>query len=211
MVKYLLIFMPSVIKIWFYRLMGVKIGKGSYIGFSLIDARDLILGEYVYIGHFNILWRLNKLELASGSRVTLFNWITGGREGSFFLGRNSSISFGHFMEASSDIRIGNNCIIAGRYSQFFSHGITPYDLDDRRPIHIGDWCYIGSAVRFLPGTSVSDHTFVGMGSVVTKVISEKYVLVAGCPATVKKEIPKEAVFFNRRYLHQPHHLNLYKG
>jgi acetyltransferase-like isoleucine patch superfamily enzyme len=211
LLKILITLMPSVIKIWCFRAMGASIAEGCYIGFSIIDANNLVLGKCVYIGHFNILWRLNNLELESGSRVTLFNWITGGREGSFYLGRNSSLSFGHFLEASSNIRIGNNCIIAGRYSQFISHGITPYDLDDRRPIHIGDWCYIGSAARFLPGTGVSDHTFVGMGSVVTKSILENYVLVAGCPARIKKSLPKEAIFFKRSHLPQPHHTASYNG
>ena len=148
--------------------MGAKIDHSCYIGFSLIDAKKIEIGPCVYIGHFNLLWRLKSLKLASGSRITLFNWITGGREGKFVLGRNSSMSFGHFLETSSNIKIGENCIIGGRYSQFYSHGITPNDLDFRSPIEIGNWCYIGSAALFVPGTRISDYSFVGMGTVVTK-------------------------------------------
>lgn len=207
----LLLLCPSKIKIICYRAMGARIGKNCYIGFSIVDAKSLEIEECVYIGHFNILWRLKTLKLEAGSRITLFNWITGGREGSFYLGRNSSISFGHYIEASSDIKIGNNCIIAGRFSQFFTHGITPDNLNDRRAINIGDWCYVGSAVRFVPGVSISDHTFIGMGSVITKSFEDNYVLIGGSPAVVKKRLSRESIFFKRPYLPHAHHPPSYKG
>jgi carbonic anhydrase/acetyltransferase-like protein (isoleucine patch superfamily) len=203
--------LPSRLKVWFLRKAGHTIGKGCYIGFSFIDARKLVLGDYIYIGHCNLLHGLDELMLDSGSRVTLFNWITGGRKGSFRLGRNSSLSFGHYFEASANIAIGSNTIVAGRYSQFFTHGITPYNLDDRRPIQIGDWCYVGSAVRVPPGITIADHTFVGMGSVITKSFAANYVLVAGAPAEIKREIPASAIFFNRFYHRQPHHPPNYTG
>lgn len=209
--KYLLVFIPSKIKIAICRSMGAKIGNNCYIGFSLVDAEKLEIGDNVYIGHFNLLWRLKALKLETGSRLNMFNWITGGKTGSFYLGRNSAITRLHFLEASATIKIGNNSIIAGRNSHLFSHGISSTNLDDQRQITIGEWCYIGSSCRFVPGSGVSDHTFVGMGSVVTKNHNDSFVLIAGSPARVRKKLSKDDAYFNRPYLPHDHQPESYKG
>ena len=193
------------------RLLGAKIGKNCYIGFSIISAEHIEIGDHVFIGHFNLLWRLKELNFETGSRLTMFNWITGGRTGSFYLGRNSAITRFHFIEASATIKIGDNSIIAGRNSHLFSHGISPTNLDDMRSIKIGKWCYIGSSSRFIPGSGVGDYTFVGMGSVVTKNYDDNYVLIAGSPAVIKKRFSKDSIYWNRDYLPHEHQPSGYKG
>ena len=211
MLKFLFAILPSRLKIWVLRRNGSKVGRGCYIGLSILNAREIEIGDFVHVGHFNLIWRLKSLRLNSGSRISMGNWITGATEGWFELGRNSAITRFHFIEASSNIKIGNNCIVAGRASHFFSHGISATNLDDRRSIQIGNWCYIGSSSRFVPGAGVSDFTFVGMGSVVTKQFTETYVLIGGSPACVKKNIPTEAIYFNRSHLPHAHHPADYKG
>lgn len=205
MIKFLLLFLPSKLKISIYRLLGAKIGKNSYIGFSIISADKIEIGECVYIGHFNLIWRLKNLELKSGSRIGQFNWVTGASSGSLTIGNNSAVTRFHFLESSADIIMGNNSIIAGRSSHFITHGLTPTSREDLRSIHISDWCYIGSSVRFVPGVFISDHSFVGMGAVVTKRFNEPYVLIAGNPAQVKKKLTKNDAYFSRDYLDHEHH------
>lgn len=202
---------PSCLKVFFLRLLGYSIGKNCYIGFSLILSRELIIEDYVYIGHFNLIWNLNRLRLGRGSRISLFNWITGGGSGDFNLGNNSSISGFHYFDASGGVTIGSNAIVAGRSSQFFCHGIAPDNLDVIRPIKIGNWCYIGSSVRVLPGVEIPSYCFVGMGSVVSKSFEENYILIAGAPAKVMKNLSSDSIFFNRLYHHQPHHPVSYQG
>ena len=119
---------------------------------------------------------------------------------------NSSVSVLHYIEASGDVSIGANSIIAGRSSQFFTHGIRPDKLDDVSPIVIGDWCYVGSAARFLPGSGLADHCFLGMGAVVTRRFENGYMLLGGCPAKEIKPLPEDSVFFDRPHLPQPHHV-----
>lgn len=109
--------LPSRLKIWFFQKTGNTIGKECYIGFSLMDTNELILGDHVFIGHFNILRGLKTLRLDTGSRISHFNWVTGGATGSFTLGRNSSMSICQYCEAYADITIGSNTIIAGRSSE----------------------------------------------------------------------------------------------
>jgi len=203
--------LPNVLKIWLLRRRGAKIGRGCKIGVSLINAETINVGDYVFIGHFNILHKLSRLEMGCGSKIGNFNWITGGGAGGIFIGKNSSVRRFHFIEASGSVFIGDNTIVAGRDSLFFTHGLTPEDLDDVRPIKIGNWCYIGAACRFLPGSSIGDGTFVGMGSVVTKSHLATYVLLAGNPAAVRKDLPKDSEYFSRTFLRHSNHPNLYNG
>lgn len=203
--------LPSTLKIWLLRLYGAKIGKGCRIGISILAAKQIEIGDYVQIGHFNLIYKLNSLKMGSGSRINSFNWITGATVGNLHLGNNISIRRFHFVEASGSMFIGNNTIIAGRNSLFFTHGLTPDNLNDVRPIKIGNWCYIGAACRFLPGVSIGDGTFVGMGSVVTKPHDTTYVLLAGNPANVRKELNKNSTYYNRPFLKHSSHPETYNG
>lgn len=205
LVMILLSIAPSIIKVPLFRMMGAKIGKGCYIGLSLIDARFINLGDYVRIGHFNIIKSLKSLSLASGSKIESFNWITGGGLGDFFLGERSSVRRFHFFEASGSVHVGSDCVIAGRSSLFFTHGLSPENWTEIRPITIGDWSYIGAATRFLPGSGVGEGTFVGMGAVVTKPHPESYVLIGGSPGRVIRTIDPGAVYFQRGPLRHAHH------
>ena len=203
--------LPSRVKIAYYRKQGAEIGKSCYIGLSIINAKKIRIGDNVQVASFNLIHRLDEFVMQSGSRMNGFNWITGAGTGSFYLGRNSAITRLHFFEASASIYIDNNTIIAGRNSHFFTHGISSTNLDDMRPIRIGPWCYIGSSSRFVPGAEVAEGTFVGMGSVVTKKVTETHVLLGGVPAIIKKKLSPEDVYFNRPYLPHDHHPPDYNG
>lgn len=203
--------LPSRLRIALLRARGAQIGKGCRIGmFTLLDAKNIVVGDYVQIASFNLIHRVVRLEMGAGSRMNGFNWITGAKTGSFRLGRNSAITRFHFFEASGDIKIGDNSIIAGRGSHFFTHGISSTNLDDVRPIEIGSWCYIGSASRFVPASGVARGTFVGLGSVVTKAFKDEFVLIAGNPAIIRKKLSSDDVYFDRGFLPHDHHPLEYK-
>ena len=210
-IKFLVAIIPSSLKIAVLRSQGATIGKNCYIGFRVIDAKKITLGNNVRIASFNLIHRLDEFSMLSGSRLNGFNWITGAGIGSFFLGLNSAITRLHFFESSASIFIGDNTIIAGRNSHFFTHGISSTNLDDMRPIRIGSWCYIGTSSRFVPGSEIAEGTFVGMGSVVTKKFNEKYVLLGGAPAKLRKKLTPDDVYFNRPYLPHDHHMLDYDG
>ncbi len=207
----LFLFLPSRLKIYFLKQSGASIGKNCYIGFSLIQAQNLILGDDVYIGHLNLIWRLKDLCLESGSRIGFLNWIAGANEGGVFLRRNSAITRLHYFDSCSNIELGENSIVAGLGSIFFTHGLSSNNRDQREGISIGKWCYIGASSRFVPGSGLADGTFVGMGAVVTKRMQEEYVLLIGVPAQVKKKISSDDAYFDREYLHHDHHTKDYRG
>lgn len=202
---------PSPIKVFLLRALGYKIGKNTYLGYSLILSRKVEIGNNVSIGHFNLIKSFKLITLENGCRIGSFNWITGGGIGYLLLGYNASIRRFHFIEASGGFSIGNNSILAGRGSHFFTHGLSPNNLDDVRPILISDWCYIGTSVRFVPGVIIPEGCFVGMGSVVTKSFTKEYSLIAGSPATIKKTFTKDEKYFNRPFLKHAHHPHNYDG
>jgi acetyltransferase-like isoleucine patch superfamily enzyme len=88
----------------------------------------------------------------------------------------------HYFDLSGALVLGERSWIAGIDSQFWTHGIGVVDRD----IKIGSNCYIGSAARFSPGSSISDNVVVAMGSVVSGKLPEGNALVGGVPAKVLK-------------------------
>ena len=110
------------------------------------------------------------------------------------IGNNCKINHRVLLNGRSGITIGNDVTL--------SHGVkllsTGYDLDEffnsgkrihvtDRPIHIGNYCWIGADAIVLPGVNISgEYVIVGAGAVVTKDITESRVLVAGNPAKIIK-------------------------
>jgi acetyltransferase-like isoleucine patch superfamily enzyme len=88
----------------------------------------------------------------------------------------------HYFDLSGSLTLGDRSWIAGIDSQFWTHGAGVKERD----IQIGADCYIGSAVRFSPGSSIGNHVLVATGSVVSGAIAENNALVGGVPAKVLK-------------------------
>jgi len=199
--------MPSGLKIILLRLLGNDIGKDCYIGFSYIDVDNIIMANSCYIGTGNIIKSLCSLEMRYGSRINRWNQITSNKKfnAKLLLGNNSSISLRHYFDVCANVSIGNNTIIAGHRSSFFTHSKGVYEIDYQKEIVIGEFCYIGSNVMLAPGSKVGHRCFVGMGSVVVgdnTHISNS--LIAGNPAVCKKEYDENAVYFNQPEIIQLH-------
>ncbi len=99
------------------------------------------------------------------------------------LSRHCMITTGHYFDIVGQFVLGERSWIAGHGSQFWTHGVG----QSERNISIGSDCYIGSAVRFTPGSAVGSHCIVGIGSVVTKKFDTSYAMIAGVPAKIIKE------------------------
>jgi maltose O-acetyltransferase len=74
----------------------------------------------------------------------------------------------------------------------------PLDPDERaagpeltRPVRIGSRVWLGGRVVILPGVTIGEGTTVGAGSVVTRDLPP-YVLAAGNPCRVLRELPRRA-------------------
>jgi acetyltransferase-like isoleucine patch superfamily enzyme len=198
--------LPSVLKRPLYRvLFGYRIGRGVKIGFSLLDATRVELGEGTRIGHLNLVTRV--AELVTGRRVEIgsLNIIRGGERVSLGdyatvmrfnvlnaipdhdcttdpvsildVGPGAIIVSGHRVDFTDRVTIGRNVIVGGRNSSLWTH-----TRQETAPIRIGDYCYIGSEVRIAPGASLPDRCILALGSVLVEAVASPAHLVGGVPA-----------------------------
>lgn len=184
------------LRVFLYRgLYGYAIARSARIGYgSVIVANEVSMGDAT-VGVFNVFAGPFCLEIGDGAQIGSHNCIDCGRwvlESRFRdsgyarrcrVGANTLITGSHYIDAAGGFELGDGSWIAGRGSQFWTHGGGATD----RSITIGSDDYIGSAARFTPGSGIANHSIVGIGSVVTKRFSQDYVMVAGVPAKVIKE------------------------
>jgi acetyltransferase-like isoleucine patch superfamily enzyme len=182
------------LRILLYRvLFKYNISFSAKIGLFTVIAVDKATIVKSNIGKFNRFTGAYTLEINEGSTIGDRNefdcgeWVFKFEEFSFLrhckIGKNTLITTLHFIDTAGGFELQDNSWIAGRQSQFWTHGVGATD----RAISIGKGCYIGSNVNFAPGTSVGDNNLIGLGSVLTKKFNVENALIGGNPATIVRE------------------------
>lgn len=176
-----------------YRLLGYQI-RDARIGFGTIIAVDEAIIEACKIGPFNIFAGPMKIHIQRGASIGNRNeficgyWVLRDEYKDRHYARSlevceaALITSRHYFDLSGALVLGERSWIAGIDSQFWTHGIGVSERD----IRIGSGCYIGSAARFSPGSSIGDEVVVAMGSVISGQLPENNALVGGVPAKVLK-------------------------
>jgi len=176
-----------------YRLLGYKIS--GRIGFGTLIAVSEARIEKCKLGLFNLFIGPMKVEIGAGASIGDRNTFSCGfwteqeqyrnknYTRSLQIGANTLITSRHYFDVAGSFVLGDGSWIAGIGSQFWTHGAGVIDRD----IRIGRDCYLGSAVRFAPGSAVGDNVIVAMGSVVTKKFDVTEAMIGGVPATVLKK------------------------
>lgn len=179
-------FIPiSGLKVFFLRsIFGYSIGENVRIGKSIINCNKVSIGDNVYIADKNII-NCNELIIGNNTSFHSGNVIQG--NANFVIGNNSRIINNHFFDLWNNIQIGNDTWIAGKNSQFWTHGsiYTKKGAKDLS-IVIKDNVYIGSASLFAPGVLIESVNLIGLGSVVSGVFEESNTIIAGNQAKVVK-------------------------
>ncbi len=205
-------FLPSFLKCPLYRLFfGYKIGKNVKIGLSAIAVDNCEIQDNVTIGHLNVFIGTKKLFIGDHTRIGYLNILRGGDEINlgryteiirlneinsipdpiastpndprFILGDGSIITASHKIDFTDRVEFGKRVILGGRNSSLWTH-----NRQSTEPIVIGDYCYVGSEIRIVPGGSVPSNCIVGIGTVITKKFEEEFKLIAGVPAKIIKEL-----------------------
>jgi len=176
-----------------YRLLGYK--ASGRIGFGTVIAVSEAHIEKCKIGIFNLFIGPMKVKIGAGASIENRNTFSCGfwtvkeqyqdknYARSLKIGKNTLITSGHYIDVAGSFVLGDGSWIAGMGSQFWTHGAGVLD----RNIKIGRDCYLGSAIRFAPGSSVGDNVIVAMGSVVTKRFDVNKAMIGGVPATIVKK------------------------
>jgi acetyltransferase-like isoleucine patch superfamily enzyme len=176
-----------------YRLLGYKI-QDSRIGFGTIIVTDEVWFDSAKIGPFNLFVGPMKIRIHRGASIGNRNefvcgyWVLREEYKDRQYSRTleicdeALITSRHYFDISGSLLLGERSWIAGVDSQFWTHGAGVKERD----VKIGADCYIGSAVRFSPGSSIGDNVIVALGSVVSGKIPENNALIGGVPAKVLK-------------------------
>ncbi len=177
----------NILRVFLYNtVMGYDISYSSRIGIGTIIVVHKAVIERAYIKRFNKISGCFDLVIGDESKIGSSNEFacTSGSAGIAFLkiGKNVHITNNHFFDTSGGITINDFTRIAGRGSQFWTHG----GHREKAAIVINEKCYVGSAVRFSQGVELAVNSFVGLGSVVIDAFNSPNVLILGCPARVVK-------------------------
>lgn len=208
-VQILLFILPWSIRRRVLNMMGHQIAPTAHIGISIILCHKLIMDENSTIGHLTLVKGIDRLELKKNSKIGALNFITGysvalktvfrnveSRNCEFIIGESSSITSRHFFDVNGGIYIGKFTQIAGIRSTFLTHSIDVYNnIQTTSPIVIGDYCFCGSNIVILKGVIIKDYTVIGAGSIVSRSIERGKVVIAGNPATIKKDLNIDDVKF----------------
>lgn len=168
----------NALRVQAYRWLGCEIAKKVTIGYkAVIASRICVLHEGVHIG-CNCSIACREFHAGPKARILSGNVFTG--DAAMKIGVNVRIGNDHLFDCWSNITIGDNTWIAGRGSQFWTHGTSKSVKD--RSIVIGSDAYIGSGSLFAPGSGVADGCLVLLGSVVTTRFESQNCKIGGNPA-----------------------------
>ena len=168
----------------------VNVDGDCYIGFSYIDVENLTIERCVRIKHFVKIRGLRSVLLKENSYIgnhnSIYCNIKLGAHGNFFLGKNSELISRNLLDVTSNINIGNNVVVGGHGSQFWTHGFDTQRNRIQGEIVIHNNVYIGSSTIFNLNVSVCEDVIIGAGSVVSKSINSRG-FYAGAPASKKND------------------------
>lgn len=192
-------------------LFDFRIHPTARIGFSLVLADRVEMGDGSVIRTLTMIKGLTELIVEPGGDIGNLNWITGlpandpvfyhgetDRVSALVVGEGASITNRHLLDCTNRITIGRFATIGGFRSQFITHGI---DLGPNRqsslPIEVGDYCFTGTGVILLKGAVLGPRCVLGAGSMLRGQFSEEYKLVSGNPAKPIRDLDPSSIYFHR--------------
>lgn len=218
LLSWLLPILPSALKIPIYRrVFGYSIGRDVRIGISLIRVGKLTVGDHARIGSLTVFRDIPEVRIGSccviAGRTQFYSHREFSRSDSISIRRNcpqlivgehSFIGGGHLFDIQDSVIIGRFTTVAGTRSTVFTHQLDVASCQHvTKPVSIGDYCMVGSDVKFVPGARVPSYCVVGMGAVVTKRFEDPYCLIAGNPARVVRRLAPDSAYFCRSVGHIP--------
>jgi acetyltransferase-like isoleucine patch superfamily enzyme len=123
----------------------------------------------------------DNVVIKEGARICACN-----KDAKLSVGENTTLGYHNFYFASSEIKIGKNCLLApfvyivDSNHRIAKNGLINEQANESAPIIIGNDVWIASNVTILKGVTIGDGAVIGAHSLVNKDI-EPYSIVAGLP------------------------------
>lgn len=170
----------------------VNLDRGSRIGhLNFIGVRRLLLRQGAMIGAMNVCRGPLSIRLGLNASLGNRNVVARAPHGVTFgaallwLEQASKVTASHSLDCARSIWMGKYTTLAGKGSQVWTHGYVHEDGGSGRryrvdgSIHIGNNVYLGSRVIINGGVKICDEASVGVGTCVTKDLTEAAFYVSG--------------------------------
>lgn len=183
----------------------LNLGDASRIGhFNVISLDRLVMRNLSQIGAMNLCRGPLRVFLSEGAVLGNRNTVTRAPRGvtiglaCLWLGQGSKITAGHSLDCAQSIRMEQYSTLAGKGSQIWTHGyvheegsgVKRYRVDGR--IYIGKNVYLASRVIINGGVRICDEASVGVGTCVTKDLTDAAFYVSGALRKLPKPRAPEA-------------------
>jgi serine acetyltransferase len=179
-VSYLLLIMASFIRVFFLQIRGYNFHSSVIIRAGVRITQS----------------RLHSISIAPGSTIGTGVRLIAGFSGKISIGKNVLIDDYSYISSQQRISIGDDSMIAANcYIVDFNHvlplssskkNLTSPAAYVRDEIIIGKFVWIGANVVILKGVNVGDGAVIGAGSIVTKDVPEKSVVVCNPARVIRK-------------------------
>lgn len=193
-------------------LLGYKLSKTSFIGYSIVNIDYLEMKEHSSIGNFNIIKGLDKIVLDFSAKIGNMNFISAypssetvffkkspDRSPQLILGKHTHITSRHLIDCSDKVAIGDFTIIAGYRSQLLTHSIDFIESrQSTSPINIGKYCFVSTDCTILKGAILPDYSILGAKSLLMDIYQSPNYLYGGNPAKPLKYLSHD----NLEYFHR---------
>jgi acetyltransferase-like isoleucine patch superfamily enzyme len=163
------------------------------------------------IDHLTICKNIDLLHLKAHASIGRGNWITGfplgpsrhfaqekDRQPQLIVGEHSAITHRHLIDCTNRVTIGRFTTVAGFQSQIITHTI---DVEQSRqtsaPVHIGEYCFVGTNSVLLGGSALPDFCVLGAKSLLNKTLTETHHLYGGVPARPIQRLSPDCKYFQR--------------
>lgn len=149
------------------------------------------------------LWfyrRVMNVEIGAGTRFLAGTWLS--TRGNLTIGPTTAINERCRLDNRAPLTIGTNVSISpGVHILTGDHNVNSAAFEGRnRPVTIEDYVFIGSRATILPGITLGKGAVVAACACVTKDVAP-YAIVAGVPAKVIGERPRELTYTSQYVRH----------
>lgn len=156
--------------------LGHDVHPSATLGICLVQHVDRFeLAEGVRIGHGNYFAYLALVRMGRGSRIIMFNQVTGGSgfepvpdehgaRRTLRMGEHSHI-VSHYLDCGGGLLLSDDCWITGRRSTVLTHAFDPHNGGMiLEPVELKDRAVVATSCTMLPGTVVGEGALLAAGS-----------------------------------------------